>query len=92
MTATKTLTQDEASAIAARHGYRVEVHRMTTGDVWDIRIYWTGETYTKTSYDRRRDVRAADIPNRILAMVAVAVHGLPWGTKLTTEEALGYLA
>lgn len=89
-----TVSQDEAIAIAAQHDYRVETRRQTTGDHWEVRIYSTAEGYRVRSYDRRRDVAAADIPARILAMTASAVHGLPWetGSTLPMGEALDLLA
>ena len=93
MTATKTqpISQGQAIAIAAQHDFRVEINQLTTSDCWQVRIYSTAAYYRKNSYDRRRDLFAADVPNRILSMVAVAVHDLPWEAKLTTSEALDLL-
>lgn len=68
MTATQ-IRQDEATAIAAERGYRVEIHRQTTGDCWDVRIYATSTGYVKHSYNRRRDVTKANIGDAVMAML-----------------------
>jgi hypothetical protein len=86
-----------ATGVAEQHGYRAEVHRQTTGDHWDVRIYeiWRVRMLgTPAGYDRRRDVSKADIATVILRMVAAKVAVLDYerANRLTAAEALDILS
>jgi hypothetical protein len=68
-TAGQNITLESAIIAAGTLNYRVETHRQTTGDCWDVRIYSTADEYVKRGYLRTRDVLGANVGSVVMAML-----------------------